>query len=303
MPRKLADTSGADKHAARAAGYSVESVARAIDLLAAFERPPHQFGVSELARQLGLTKNLVFRVLRTLEAQGFVLRVDAPQGMQYAIGLRLYDLSRHAVDRRQVLSAAARPYLDDLTRITSETTYLVAIADGGLEAICLERVESELGLRNRVDVGMRLPLFAGGGAKALLAFQPEAIQEAVITDERVRMLAAGTRTAPDDLRQDLARIRRDGYWIALEEYADGADALGAVVFDASGAGIAGVGITGPVPRLRTRLVSPELREPLIGPLLDAARALSRQLGYLGAYPAPWPMSVVVDTAVPSGAAA
>jgi hypothetical protein len=74
------------------------------------------------------------------------------------------------------------------------------------------------------------------------------------------------------------------------------------VFDASGAAIAGVGITGPVPRLRQRLVSPELRGPLVGPLLDGARALSRQLGYAGVYPARWPMPVV-DTLVPSGAAA
>jgi DNA-binding IclR family transcriptional regulator len=173
------------------------------------------------------------------------------------------------------------------------------MADGALEAVCIERIESDLTVRNRVDVGMRVPLFAGGGAKALLAFQPDSVQTAVI-NECVRPLAVGTRAAPEEIRQDLARIRRDGYWIALEEYADGADALGAPVFDATGAAIAGLGITGPVARLRQRLVSPELRGPLVGPLLEAARALSRELGYGGTYPPPWPL---VDTRTPSGAAA
>jgi DNA-binding IclR family transcriptional regulator len=175
----------------------------------------------------------------------------------------------------------------------------VALAEGGLEAISLDRVESELALRNRVEVGTRLPLFAGGGTKALLAFQPEAIQETVI-HECARRLAVGTRTAPDELRQDLARVRRDGYWIALEEYADGADAIGAAVFDATGAAVAGVSITGPVSRLRQRLVSPELRGPLVDALLEAMRGLSRQLGYTGVYPPAWPL---VQTRVPSEAAA
>ncbi len=40
--------------------YSVAAVARALDVLCAFERPPHEFGASELARLLGMTKNHTF---------------------------------------------------------------------------------------------------------------------------------------------------------------------------------------------------------------------------------------------------
>jgi DNA-binding IclR family transcriptional regulator len=74
--------------ATRGADYTVASVARALDVLCAFERPPHEFGPSEIARQLGMTKNHAFRVLKTLESHGFVRHVAE----RYRIGARAFEV-------------------------------------------------------------------------------------------------------------------------------------------------------------------------------------------------------------------
>jgi DNA-binding IclR family transcriptional regulator len=146
-------------------------------------------------------------------------------------------------------------------------------------------VESDFVVRNVLGIGNRLPLFAGGGGKALLAFQPAEVQDQVIA-QHVRALTAFTPTTAPDVHRDLAAIRRDGYWIALEEFTEGADAVGAAVFDARGTATAGLGIAGPTRRMRDRLDSQEKRGELVQPVVDAAIAISRRLGYQGPYPPP-----------------
>jgi DNA-binding IclR family transcriptional regulator len=78
-------------------------------VLAASERAPHEFGPSELARQLGMFKNHVFRVLKTFEERGFVRRVDD----RYMIGMRAFDVGQLAVTRLDVVRVA-RPVVHHL---------------------------------------------------------------------------------------------------------------------------------------------------------------------------------------------
>ncbi len=70
--------------------YHIESVARAAQLLCAYLRPPHRFGVTELSNITGLTKNQTFRILQTLMPLGFVLQDSATK--EYLLGPRLISL-------------------------------------------------------------------------------------------------------------------------------------------------------------------------------------------------------------------
>src|SRR3982074_3367032 len=92
-----------------AKGYTIAAIAHALDVLCAFERPPHEFGASELARQLGMTKNHVFRVLKTFEARGFVRRVED----RYMIGVRAFEVGQLAIRGLDVVRVA-RPVIHSL---------------------------------------------------------------------------------------------------------------------------------------------------------------------------------------------
>lgn len=71
------------------ARYQVASVGRAIDLLEAFLQPPHQFGVTELSRMTGQTKNQSFRLLQTL-ADGGLIVMDFDT-KRYSLGYRMLE--------------------------------------------------------------------------------------------------------------------------------------------------------------------------------------------------------------------
>jgi DNA-binding IclR family transcriptional regulator len=232
--------------------YTVASVTRAMRVLSAFERAPHSFRLSDLADQLGMTRNLTFRLLRTLEADGMVFRLDD----RYTLGPRAKHLGSLALARFRPLAERAQPILQALTRTTGETTYLCALE--GLDGVLIAVAETDSPIRGVPRIGQRLPLHIGGGTKALLAALPDELQDAILDQSLPR---TPTPVAPGraGMRSHLAEIARHGYAVALEEASPGADAVGVVVRDFEGAPIAGLGLVGPTDRVRDRLHT-ELRE-------------------------------------------
>ena len=248
-------------------GYTVAAVDHALDVLCAFERPPHEFGASELARQLGMTKNHVFRVLKTFEARGFVRRVDD----RYVVGVRAFEIGQLAVKHLDVVRVA-RPVIQNLHQQTGETVHLAVLDTTMLEAVCIERIESHHPVRLSAEVGRRFPLHAGACPKVLLAFLPQAEREAVVA----RGLPAFTRytvTDPAELRAELDEIRRCGYAVADEDLDLGAAAVAAPIRDWSGQVVAALSVAGPIARVRKGL-----NTVLRGAVLAAAEHISGDSG-------------------------
>ena len=65
--------------------YTIQTVNNALRLLEAFYEEA-ELGVSELSRRLGLHKNNVFRLLATLEEEGYV--EQSQDNERYRLGLR-----------------------------------------------------------------------------------------------------------------------------------------------------------------------------------------------------------------------
>jgi DNA-binding IclR family transcriptional regulator len=241
-------------------------VARALDVLCAFQRPPHEFGPSELARQLGMTKNHVFRVLKTLEASGFVRRVDD----RYCIGMRAFEVGQLALKQLDV-ARAARPIMLTLHEQTGETVHLAVLDD--MEAMCIDRVESQHPVRLSAEVGKRFPLHAGACPKVLLAFMPAADRQRVLR----RGLPAFTRyttTDPAVLTHELDEIQRHGYAVGDQDLDLGAAAVAAPIHDWSAQVVAAVSVAGPLDRVQA-----QLRTALRHRVVAAAERISTELGY------------------------
>ena len=69
---------------------SIQSVDRALQILALFSHRSPVLGVTEISRALGLSKGTVHGLIRTLLQQGF-LQQDLPS-RKYRLGLKIYEL-------------------------------------------------------------------------------------------------------------------------------------------------------------------------------------------------------------------
>ncbi len=114
MPRKAAQVSEADKHAAAGGAIAVD---RALFVLSVFRLGDTALGLAELAQRSGLYKSTLLRLLASLEHAGLVRRQSDGR---YGLGPEVARLN--AVYAASFsLEAVVMPALRELVRITRES--------------------------------------------------------------------------------------------------------------------------------------------------------------------------------------
>lgn len=245
-----------------------QAVLRAIALLKSFTDEQPQLGLAELARTVGLNKTTTYRLLTALESQGLIAR--NPANDAYRLGPEVIALGGRAL-RASDLRSISRTELETLARVTGETATLEILV--GPEVLVLDEVSGAHLIGATQYIGARWPAYATSTGKALLAFLPEAEQEAML-QQPMAQVTTQTLTTPEVLRQELVHIREQGYAIAIEELELGFSAIAAPVCNHDGQIVAAFSLNGP----SARLTPARLRE--VAPLVvEAAERVSAQLGF------------------------
>ncbi|MBT8454728.1 MAG: IclR family transcriptional regulator [Rhodobacteraceae bacterium] len=223
--------------------------------------------LTELASRLDQSPATVYRVLTTLETRGIV-ELEA-QSQSWHVGAGAFRIGS-AFLRRTNLVERARPVMQALMEATGETANLGVV--NGSNVLFVSQVETHETIRAFFPPGTQSPMHASGIGKALLAHFPEPRLNAIVS-AGLEGFTPRTLTNASALLSDLSAARRRGYAIDDEERNEGMRCVAAPVFDATGAAIAGISISGPVGRVTTQ------RTGEFGAhVRDAAIALSRLLG-------------------------
>ena len=222
--------------------YRIDAVARALRVLEALGDTPG-LGATALAERLGLTKSIVFRLLQTLELDGYVQR-DEERAI-YALGYRVALLGER-VGREGALQQVARPVMDALRDATGENVNLVIRE--GTASVAIATREGLHSIRLFAQPGRRGPLHAGGGSMVLLAYAEPSIRDRVL-DGPLERFSPHTMIDPARLREALLLIRSNGYNVALNDLDDGAFSIAAPIRNAAGEIIAAISVAGASVRL------------------------------------------------------
>lgn len=246
---------------------SVQNAARLLKEFSAHER---EFGVSELARRLGLSKSTVHRLLVTLGEEHLVEQ-DEVTG-RYRLGLAVYDLGAAVATGLDLHEAVIGP-MEQLRAASGETVH-VAVLDGR-EVVYVDRLDSPNTMKLFIDVGRRNWAHSTATGKCLLAHLPELELEALLDGWTLTSLTAKTVTDVDQLRHQLREIRKRGYSINRGESALDVLSVAAPIRDGSGSVRASLSVAGPMERL----------DPLTHrfglAVMEMAAVASRRLGWPG----------------------
>ena len=248
---------------------TIERALTVLDLMASSDQD--DMGVTEIARQLGLSKAVIHRVLTTLAARDY-LQVDEST-RRYRLGPMALVLGSAYLERLDLRNLAL-PRLQELSARTGETaTFSLR---NGFTRMYVDQVTPDREIKMSVAIGKSFPLHAGSSSKSFLAFLSEDEQEAYLRDRELTPLTGTTIVDASQLRSELAAIRERGYAISLEERQAGAGSLAAPILDRSGRPIGAISVCGPVERFRSQM---DAIPPL---LLSACQELSRQFGHRSA---------------------
>ena len=247
------------------------SVEKACQLLRCFTPVQPSWRISDLARQLKFPKSGVFRIVRTLDSQGFLRRKNAAN--EYELGFRIFELTGILFGETKWLSQKADLYLKEINEKCGFLASLRTMEDD--EIVILARVEATHPLKVVYPVGTHQPCNHGAPGKLLLAYNysDDDIRE-LLRKGRIKKLTEKTKTDFRVLQAEFRKIRRLGYAEGDGESVRGTVGIAAPVYSSNARVIAAICITAP----ESLCTLKQLRS-FIPMLMEAAAKLSRELGF------------------------
>ncbi len=246
--------------------YRIAAVDRALSVLEILS-DRGELGVTEIASELGMTKSLVFRILYTLEARGYVAK--DPERSHYGLGYRAWHLADEAAKQRGLLRVA-EPLMEELRDRFNESVNLV-VRDG-LNALVVTTRESRHSMRLFAKPGRHGPLHAGGGSMVLLAYAPMEVRQEMLAGELARFTSS-TITDPVELERKLIQIEAEGSHCTRDDLDDGAFSIAAPICGPNNDVVAAISVAGPVTRLTA-----DIQNRILDGVLEIAARISTDLG-------------------------
>jgi IclR family transcriptional regulator, pca regulon regulatory protein len=230
--------------------------------------------VSELGRDIGLSRSTTHRYVATLAALGY-LQQD-PATKKYRLGPRVLDLGFSAINSMELREIAA-PHLRELSDATGYTVNM-AILDN-LDIVYVDRCRSSRAGQREIDlnlhVGARLPAYCTSLGKVLLAFLPGEERDDRIDHIDFTRRGPNTITTRPAFEAELDRVRDEGYAVNNEELAYGLRSIAAPVLTRDGDAAAAINLA-----VHSSMVTSAEMGSRLGPVLrNTAADISARLGY------------------------
>jgi IclR family transcriptional regulator, pca regulon regulatory protein len=240
----------------------VQSLARGLAVIEAFGADRPELTLSEVAEVTGLSRAAARRFLLTLVELGFARQSYG----RFALTSRVLRLGTAYLSGLG-LPEIAQPHLERLSATVGESTS-AAVLDG-TDIVYVARVATRQIMTVGITVGTRFPAFATSMGRALLAdLEPEELDAFFLAAD---LTPPTEKTIADEkqLRELLARVRRQGYAYNDQELAPGLRAVATPIRDRTGRPVAAINIS-------STTAHDPVRE-FVEPLKEAAAAIAADL--------------------------
>ena len=242
----------------RPATRQVGAVQRAVDVLDALAEARTELGTNEIARRTGINVSSISRLLSTLVSAGLVQHV--PSSGRYRLGVRILQLAGAARDSLDI-RAVSRPYLEELTELTGETSTLSL--PGEHDLLTVDFVQSPRSVRSVAEIGRNSVAHATAAGKVFLAWG------GTLPDGDLAVYTEQTIVDRSALAAEIAKVAERGWAQAVGEREEDLNAVAAPVRDAAGRLRAVLGVQGPALRFRPRAM-----RAAVDPLIERATLIA-----------------------------
>lgn len=217
------------------------ATARTFHVLAQFVFNKPEFGVTELSRELGMTKNMIYRSLATLVDHNLLMRDES--GRKYQLSYRVLELQNPHFPSSDIRTLA-HPYLERLHQRMNRTIQLSVRAGDG--QIVIDGVEGHGVMVKRSRIGQYFPLHASAASRAILSCLPDAEIEAYVKRHSpLKAFTETTITSRKGLLAEVAGIRKRGYALTIEDFFKGTSGISFPILASDGDPHCAVTVSGP----------------------------------------------------------
>ena len=246
----------------------VQAVLFALEILEHVAVQREAIGVTALAAHFGTNKSKVFRHLRTLAQQGYVVQDESSE--RYRVGARMIALGQAVNDSVDIVREAG-PVMRKVRNALSHSVILGILEKEGVRVVSVQSGSSDIEIS--VKPGSLLGYHDSAQGKIALAYGGAELFESVCA-AGLAARTPQTITSVEALEKELAQIRKQGWAIAPNEAVTGLNALAVPIFSASGRIVATIAVVDSV-----QFIPGEPTQAQIETLLNAGLRISESLGF------------------------
>ncbi len=244
----------------------VQSLERGLAVIRAFSHDRPRLTLSDVARETGITRAAARRFLLTLESLGYV----SSDGRYFSLRPSVLQLG-YAYLSSFTLAEVAQDHLEDLAELVHESCS-ASVLDGE-DVVYVARASTNRIMTIGLSVGARLPAYCTSMGRVLLAaMRDEAFEEYLAT---ANLTARTDRTVTDRafLREEVLRVREQGWCLIDQELEDGVRSVAIPVHDSQSRAVAAINTSAHASRVSVAT----LREEFVPQLLLCARKINQDL--------------------------
>jgi DNA-binding IclR family transcriptional regulator len=250
--------------------YASPPVQRVARLLRHIAEGDAVTNMSQTARELGINRTTLLRLLHALETERFI--EPRTEGQGWRIGVGLITLTAQAFFSEDLVQTAV-PILTQLSETLSLSAHLGVL--DGREIVYLVRRVPNHAFASNIKIGSRLPAHAANMGRIILANLPRERVERLYAGIDLRPVTSHTAITPLQLHAQLDNDRALGLAWSDGNYEAGVSSVAAPIFDATNTPVAAINVTGQT----AQFDGAERRAQIGTAVKGAARDISLRLGW------------------------
>ena len=252
--------------------YSIQTVANALRTLEAFDGEA-DLGVSELSRKLELHKNNVFRLLATLEENGYVEQIEKTE--RYRLGASCQRIGR-AFRESHPIPNEAPLFVGQLAEVLGETAHIAVRSGDRVRHLHGACGTGEICAADRI--GREAPCHSTALGKVLLGCAPipvlERFDRTVLARTQLERFTPQTISDREKFIEHLRGVAAQGFAVDLEEWQPQLRCVAVPVYDGENGVAAALSVSAPAFRLDLE----QIERRVVPELQAVAQQISRAIG-------------------------
>ena len=247
----------------------LRTIERTDQILKTFTLERPEWGITELAAELGWSTSTTHDLVSSLAEIGFLKK---SRKRRYRVGWRVLELS-HVVLGSSTLQIEARQGMEQFAAKYDETILLGVLA-GGMVLYAEKIMANHFPISELPTPGGRFPAHASAAGKVLLAHLSAEDLQAIISEHGLQQMTPKSIQSASMLTDELERVEAQGHAYEFEESFLGYGSVAAPICDYSGQVVASLCVTAPIQQFERRL------DDFRGEIVQTANQISRRLGHM-----------------------
>lgn len=245
---------------------TIKMVVNAMNVLDLLLTANDRMGVNQIAQMCEISPATTFRILKSMEQNGWIFQFSDGK---YSLGEKVKFRTE-----KESFYLALRDVASIIMPVYSErySQNMNLVVRKGFRCSIIEQTRMNRLIDYLVPVGTQVPYNASAGGKVLLSELPSELTDTIISSVPMIPFTSRTITDPDLFREELAKVKEQGYALDNLESFTGAGCIAVPVRDNKNTIVAALSFTG-----ITCFDDPEFIEKFLPPLQEASSEINRLL--------------------------